>query len=116
MSGSTYFGGLAAEDIAERHYSGLGFETLERRWRCPAGEIDLIVATTNLVVFVEVKARKTHDSAAHAISPRQWQRIMQAAEVFVEKRGLSPTTDLRFDAALIDHLGVCRVIENAPVV
>lgn len=115
MSRTTYFNGLAAEDIAERFYTEQGFETLEKRWRSDAGEIDLIVNKPDLLVFVEVKARKTHSDAAHTISAKQWGRIMTSAEIFVSERGFPPMTDLRFDAALIDRSGVCEIIENAPV-
>jgi len=115
MSKTTYFNGLAAEDIAERHYTDQGYRLLEKRWRTKAGEIDLIVRAEDVVVFVEVKARKTHDAAAHAITPTQWARIMASAELFMSEHGFPPTTDLRFDAALIDRSGVCQIIENAPV-
>ena len=115
MSKATYLNGLAAEDIAERWYLAQGYALAQKRWRSKAGEIDLILQKPDLFVFVEVKARKTHADAAHAISAKQWQRIMASAELFVSQQGLPPSTDLRFDAALIDRAGVCEIIENAPV-
>ncbi len=115
MSKTTYLNGLAAEDIAERYYMEKGYELVEKRWRSQAGEIDLIVRSDDVLIFVEVKARKTHADAAHAISEKQWMRIMGSAELFVSERGLPPLIDLRFDAALIDQSGVCEIIENAPV-
>lgn len=115
MSGSTYLGGLAAEDIAERYYTERGCTVLAKRWRSEAGEIDLILQNSETLIFVEVKARRTRDAAAHAISAGQWARIMASAELFVSAKGLPPSTDLRFDAALIDRSGVCEIIENAPI-
>ena len=115
MTRTTYFNGLAAEEIAQRFYLEQSFEVLETRWRSEAGEIDLIVQKDRLLVFVEVKARKTHDTAAASISQKQWLRIMASAELFVSEKGFPPLTDLRFDAALIDQTGVCKIIENAPV-
>lgn len=115
MSRTTYFNGLAAEEIAERVYRDLGFEVLEKRWRSEAGEVDLIVQKDALLVFIEVKARRSHETAAASISQKQWLRIMASAELFVSRNGFPPLTDLRFDAALIDQTGVCKIIENAPV-
>lgn len=113
MSRATYFNGMAAEDIAERQYHAMGFETLEKRWRSEAGEIDLIMRSPQTVVFVEVKARRTTADAAYAISMKQWQRIMASAEIFAAQKGFAHSTDLRFDAALIDRQGVCEIVENA---
>ena len=115
MSQMTYLNGLAAEEIAERYYIARGYSLVKKRWRSKAGEIDLIVEKEGLIVFVEVKARKTHEAAAHAITPTQWARIMTSAEIFVSEEGYPPSTDLRFDAALIDRSGMCEIIENAPI-
>ena len=65
--------------------------------------------------FVEVKARKSIEVAAASISPKQWQRIMTSAQIYVSDAGLPVNTDLRFDAALIDQAGNCEIVENAPV-
>jgi putative endonuclease len=83
-SGRTaHHGGLAAEDIAARLYEAEGARVLARRWRCPAGEIDLIVATPDTVVFVEVKARRSRDAAALALTPAQTARLAAAAETWL---------------------------------
>lgn len=113
MTARNYWNGLSGEDIATRHYEEQGASILEVRHRNAGGEIDLIFASDRAVIFVEVKARSSFDAAAHAISPSQWQRILQAAEIYVAEKGLPPDTDLRFDAALIDRSGALRIIENA---
>ncbi len=107
--------GLAAEDIAARIYEESGFEVAAQRWKSKAGEIDLIVAKPKLLVFVEVKARASHQKAAYAISSKQWQRIMASAELYVSEQFSAQQIDLRFDAALVDRNGVCKIIENAPI-
>lgn len=113
MSKVTYLNGLAAEDIAERCYLERGCTTLAKRWRSEAGEIDLIMRAPDAVIFVEVKARRTTSEAAYSISPKQWQRIMSSAEIYMSDHGLAHGTDLRFDAALIDRQGTCEIVENA---
>ena len=57
-----------------------GYRILAKRFRTPHGEIDLIAKRRNLVAFVEVKARATLDEAAFAVTPRQQQRIIDAAQ------------------------------------
>ena len=108
-----HFGGLAAEDIAARHYEAAGSFVLAKRWKCPEGEIDVICQEGDVLVFVEVKLRRDHQAAAHAISAKQWQRVAAAAQAYISAEGLGLDTDMRFDAALVDGTGALEVIENA---
>jgi len=115
--------GLAAEETAARLATERGLTVIERRYRTPHGEIDLIAAGPGLIVFVEVKARRSRDEAAHAITPRQWQRLQAAALHFMAVYH-TPTNlpdpapsntgpDLRFDVVLVGRDGLARWIENA---
>lgn len=78
-----------------------GYRLVERRFRCPQGEIDLIVRRHRTLAFVEVKLRADQETAAAAISADQQSRIVRAAEAFLQKRtdlaGLEP----RFDAIMV---------------
>jgi putative endonuclease len=112
-SGRTaYFNGLAAEEIAARLYTSQGGRVLAERWKCPEGEIDLIIGFPKLIVFVEVKARRRFDAATSAISPKQWQRLGQAASRYLAEK-TDGTPDCRFDAVLVDATGQAERIENA---
>ena len=113
MTGQRHWSGLSAEDIAARHYEASGATVLHQRFRTPHGEVDLIVRDGSTLVFVEVKARRDHASAAHAITPRQWQRVAAAAQVYMSEEGLSADTDMRFDAALVDRQGRLEIVPNA---
>lgn len=103
--------GLAAEDAAARLYQARGGAILARRWRCPAGEIDLIVRLKDCLVFAEVKRRSgvvDHDP----VSPKQWRRLEAAAETYI-LRAETGQTPLRFDLVIVDAAGGARMIENA---
>ena len=65
--------GRWGEDLAAGHYRRLGYEILDRNWRSPTGELDLIVRIGGTIVFSEVKARRTADfgPAASAVDRRQ---------------------------------------------
>ena len=78
-----------------------GYRILARRWKSPAGEIDIVARRRQLLVFVEVKARATLDGAAESILPRQRQRIAAAAEAWLATYADPKIVDMRFDAILV---------------
>jgi putative endonuclease len=52
--------GRAAEDAVARWLAGAGWTLLERRWRCPGGELDLVMRDPGgALVGVEVKLRRS---------------------------------------------------------
>src|SRR6187397_1643180 len=75
--------GISAESRAAAYLIAKGFRILARRWRSPAGEIDIIARRRNLLIFVEVKARETLDGAAESVTPMQKRRICAAAEAWL---------------------------------
>lgn len=115
MSGAaSHHAGHAAEEAVQRHYEARGYRTAALRWRCPAGEIDLILrAPDGGLVFVEVKQARSLDAAAHRIRPAQQQRIMMAAQIYAEAEPTGQLTPMRFDVALMDRAGQIRVLEAA---
>lgn len=93
--------GISAESLAAAWLIGKGFRILQRRFRCAAGEIDIVAGRRHMIVFVEVKARATLDGAAWSVTPRQRNRIAAAAEIWLANNPKAKFTDLRFDAILI---------------
>ncbi|MEO7588528.1 MAG: YraN family protein [Arachnia sp.] len=53
--------GVRGEDIAAQHLEALGWRIIERNWRCPSGELDIIAwdQCAGAIVFVEVKSRSS---------------------------------------------------------
>lgn len=93
--------GISAESQAAAWLVGQGFRILTRRFRCAAGEIDIVAGKRLLIVFVEVKARPSLDEAAWSVTERQRARIAAAAEIWLAKNPQAQFRDLRFDAILI---------------
>ncbi|MCK1713715.1 MULTISPECIES: YraN family protein [unclassified Bradyrhizobium] len=87
--------GISAESRAA------AFRILAKRYRTPHGEIDIVARRRNLIAFVEVKARATLDDAAFAVTPRQQQRIIDAAQGWLAAHPEHAEFELRFDAMLI---------------
>ena len=67
--------GLEGETRACQAVETRGYRILARRWRSPAGEIDIVALRGQTLVFVEVKARATLDRAAEAVTVTQRRRI-----------------------------------------
>ncbi|MEO6381261.1 MAG: YraN family protein, partial [Nitrobacter sp.] len=93
--------GLSAESRAAAYLIAKGYRILARRFRTPQGEIDIVARRRQLLAFVEVKARRSLDEAAYAVTPRQQQRIIGAAQAWLMTHPEHAAFDLRFDAMLI---------------
>ncbi|WP_318010676.1 YraN family protein [Celeribacter litoreus] len=96
-----------------REYLAAGCKKLEQRWRGPGGEIDLIFARGGEVIFVEVKASRTHERAAESLSARQIARLCASAEAYIGAMPGGLNTPMRLDVALVDGAGVVEILENA---
>jgi putative endonuclease len=93
--------GLSAESRAAAFLMAKGYRILAKRFRTPHGEIDIVARRRNLIVFLEVKARASLDDAAYAVTPRQQQRIIDAAQGWLMAHPEHADFELRFDAMLI---------------
>jgi putative endonuclease len=93
--------GLSAESRAAAYLMVKGYRILARRFRTPYGEIDIVARRRNLLAFVEVKARGNLDEAAYAVTPRQQQRIIEAAQAWLMAHPEHADFDMRFDVMLI---------------
>lgn len=89
--------GRRAEWLAALFLQLRGFSILARRFKCPAGEIDLIARRGKLIAFAEVKARPIVDDAILAVSPRARRRICAAAAAFIARRQALAECDIRYD-------------------
>ena len=78
--------GARAERVAALVLRLKGFAILARGHRAPQGEIDIVARRGRLLVFVEVKARRDADLAAHALGARQRARIVRAAAGYLAAR------------------------------
>ena len=77
-----------------------------------AGEIDIIARRRKLIIFAEVKKRRTIEKAAYAISARQKERIRRGAETFIARHPQYAGFQFRFDAVLIRFPFSVRHLEN----
>lgn len=93
--------GKAAELLCLWHLRLKGYRILARRYKTPAGEIDLIVRRGGTLAAIEVKARADFDAATEAVTRRQQQRITRAIAHFLGGRPDLATLAARFDVMLV---------------
>ncbi|WP_190265054.1 YraN family protein [Glutamicibacter nicotianae] len=70
--------GADGERAAAAFLAGQHYEILDRNWRCPAGELDLVARAGNgQIVAVEVKTRSSQrfGSGFDAITPAKFRRL-----------------------------------------
>lgn len=80
--------GRWAEQAACRYLQAQGLRLRARNWRCRAGEIDLIMATADSLVFVEVRYRKPSgfgDGAA-SVTPSKQRKLIRAAWHYLQNQ------------------------------
>lgn len=90
-----------AESFASLYFLSKGYKLLRRRYKTRGGEIDLILQKKDLIVFVEVKARKNIDDALHSIHAKNRTRIENAALQFMSENPDYAGFDFRLDAFCI---------------
>jgi putative endonuclease len=105
--------GLSAESRAAALLLAKGFRIAARRWRCPAGEIDIVARRGKLLIFVEVKARARLDDAAYSVTERTQRRVAAAASAWLAANPDDAMSDMRFDAILVAPRSLPRHIQGA---
>lgn len=93
--------GILAEYLALVWLMLKAYRPVARRYKTPVGEIDLIVCRGRALVFVEVKARRNQDDAAHAIHTKNQSRVVRASQYFLNAHPRYADYQVRFDAILI---------------
>lgn len=97
--------GEQGENIARDFLQRLGYSLVGQNIRTPYGEIDLVMRDKAVLVFVEVKTRRTHSygSPLEAITPRKFTKMAESAEAYVQLHGQSES------AWRLDVLGITYI-------
>ena len=105
--------GAWGERVAATHYRRRGYDVVDRNWRSPTGELDLVLRRGELYVFSEVKTRANQlfGPAAAAVGVSKQRRIRQLAIEWLRANDVH-ADDIRFDVVAITGVEV-EVIESA---
>lgn len=109
--------GRQGEEIAAGYLTGKGYKMVERNWRCPTGELDLIMELGDTLVFIEVRTRRGQrfGPAEASLTPAKQARLIELAQTYLqEKAALSPAWRIDVVAVRLGQ-GAAQVkhIENA---
>lgn len=95
--------GQWAEALACRYLQQRGLTLVRRNYRSRRGEIDLIMRTTDCLVFVEVRCRKRsrYGSPAETVGFTKQRRITACARAYLQQH--PEPSPCRFDVVSIEH-------------
>ena len=101
--------GRYGEALAARLLTERGLVVLDRNWRCPAGEIDLVLRDGPTLVVCEVKTRTSEafGNPLEAVTEAKVARLRRLADLWVEAHGVRPS------GVRIDLVGVLRQTRGA---
>lgn len=73
--------GRTGEELAARYLVQRGLVILDRNWRCPFGELDIVARDGDTLVFCEVKTRSAlgYGPPAEAVTPSKAARLRRLA-------------------------------------
>ncbi|TKV29921.1 YraN family protein [Arthrobacter sp. NamB2] len=102
--------GRRGEATAAVFLERAGLKIVDRNWRCPAGEIDLVAIDGSTLVIVEVKTRSSDNfgQPLEAITAGKLERLYVLASKWARAH------NLRFSGFRIDAVGVLDDGSGAP--
>lgn len=104
--------GRRGEVLAAGYLESLGMVVLERNWRCPDGEIDIVALDGDALVIAEVKTRRSLDYGHpfEAVGPDKLVRLHRLGSAWCRDR------ELRMPLRRVDVIAVLDDGGGSPVV
>lgn len=104
--------GLKGEAKARRYLKFHGWKILEKNFKTPFGEIDIIAQKRGVIAFIEVKTRLSdgYGTPSEAVTDARKRRYISGAKYYFFNREIDTT--VRFDIIEIFR-GKLNHIENA---
>jgi putative endonuclease len=109
--------GKEGEKIAAAFLKKNGYRITEVNYRCPVGEIDIVAMDKDVLVFVEVKTRKSSALGypEQAVGVKKQRKMSQLALWYIKEKKIKDIS-ARFDVVAILMLSSrndIRLIRNA---
>ena len=119
--------GRHGEELAAQFLTDAGYTVIDRNWRCPRGEIDLVARDGNDTVFIEVKTRSStaFGHPFEAITTQKLARLNRLAHAWCDAHpqgagsthaGSSRHEVRRGRAIRIDAISVIAAADRAPII
>lgn len=111
--------GVIGEKLAVDYLKGLGYEILQRNFRCRQGEIDIIARQDDCLVFVEVRTKRGGEfgTPEESVTYSKREKLIVLAESYLQTLA-SPPLSWRIDVVAVELAPDGRIsrldhIENA---
>lgn len=111
--------GRLGETLAANVLVTKGYRLIERNYRCPLGELDIVTAKGDILVFVEVRTRRGQQfgTPEESITTKKKEHLIAAAQSYLQDKQLGDV-DWRIDVVAVEldaHGTLLRidVLENA---
>ncbi len=98
--------GIKSETIVCNYLVSLGYTILERNYRIPSGEIDIIASKDSTICAVEVKSVSYYwgmDELENQIPPAKRIRIKKTLSLYLAQNQDKKYDLIRFDAAAVKN-------------
>lgn len=125
MATSRQTTGQLGEEIAVRTLREAGLSIVERNWRCPAGELDIVAeeigldyasgeSDTRWLVLVEVRTRSstTRGTARQAFTPQKQAKLREVAGHYLQAKNWRGPWRIDAVAVQLDHSGREVAVEH----
>lgn len=89
---------------------------MERNFRTPGGEIDIVARKGDVLVFVEVRSREGSGfgTPEESVTPAKRRRIVAAARRYLSSASPSSWREVRFDVIAIEGSGEDAELRHYP--
>ena len=109
--------GKLGEDIAVDYLKNEGYRIIERNYRCVFGEIDIVATDRNVIVFVEVRSRKSakYGSPQESVGLNKKMKVSKIALNYLKEKQFQDCR-ARFDVVAVKILtegSEVKLIKNA---
>ncbi len=95
--------GKLGEDLAAQRLAARGYRVLDRNWRCPEGELDIVAEQDGVLVLVEVRTRRgdRFGTPEESITPTKRAKLLEVAQAYLDDHNAADR-DWRIDVVAIE--------------
>jgi putative endonuclease len=96
--------GFQAESAVCRHLEQLGYRILDRNWRRPWGELDIVARLNGVIHFVEVKASSARIAGFDPVvraDPEKMRKVLRTARTWLAYNRIDDDTEWQLDVASV---------------
>jgi putative endonuclease len=97
--------GREGENLAAAYLERAGYEIIERNYRCPFGEVDIVAREGGSLVFIEVKSRRSESFGEPelAVGRDKQRKIARVSLDYLQRRN-ALSCSARFDVVTVKML------------